>query len=136
MGKVLAFKTIGRGFAPCPRFVFFTLTRRRHFYNYQSHLGFDSRQSLSFSHVDVGDAFKFITDISQRRTNRRSGVGVRRLRSTLAGLEPLHSTTEKRVPGILHQPVHQAYKGGLNLGLTMPITASTGACAACNKLYP
>ena len=36
--KALAFKTIGHGFAP--------------------------RQSLSFSHVDVGDAFQFINHIS------------------------------------------------------------------------
>ena len=42
---------------------------------------------------------------------------------------------EKGVPGVLHQPIHQAYKGGLKLGLTRPITASTGACAACNKPY-
>ena len=42
---------------------------------------------------------------------------------------------EKGVPGVLHQPIYQAYKGGLKLGLTRPITASTGACAACSKLY-
>ena len=42
---------------------------------------------------------------------------------------------EKGVPGVLHQPIYQAYKGGLKLGLTRPITASTGACAACNKPY-
>ena len=42
---------------------------------------------------------------------------------------------EKGVPGVLHQPIYQAYKGGLNMGLTRPITASTGACAACNKPY-
>ena len=42
---------------------------------------------------------------------------------------------EKRVPGVLHQPIHQAYKGFLKLGLTRPITASTVACAACNKSY-
>ena len=34
---------------------------------------------------------------------------------------------EKGVPGVLHQPKHQAYKGGLKLGLTRPITASTVA---------
>ena len=37
---------------------------------------------------------------------------------------------EKHVPGVLHQPIHQAYKGLLKLGLTRPIAASTGACAA------
>ena len=42
---------------------------------------------------------------------------------------------EKGVPGVLHQPIYQAYKGGLKLGLTRPITVSTGACAACHKLY-
>ena len=59
---------IGRGFAPRQPFLFFR--RRRRFYNYQSYLGFDSRQSLSFSHVNVGDAFHFMNDISQRKTNR------------------------------------------------------------------
>ena len=43
---------------------------------------------------------------------------------------------EKGVPGILHQPIHQAYKGFLKLGLTRPLTASTEACAGCNKSYP
>ena len=50
----------------------------------------------------------------------------------------LHSTIRGRdigVPGVLHQPIYQAYKGGLKLGMTRPITVSTGACAACNKPY-
>ena len=57
-GGALAFKTIGRGFAP--------------------------RQSLSFSHVDVGDAFQFINHIMaerRRNTTGRSGVVVVRWRS-------------------------------------------------------
>ena len=43
---------------------------------------------------------------------------------------------EKRVPGVLHQPIHQAYKGWLKKGFTRHITASTVACAGCNKSYP
>ena len=43
---------------------------------------------------------------------------------------------KRKVPGVLHQPIHQAYKAGLKLGLTRPITASTVACAAGNKPYP
>ena len=108
-GKAQAFKTIGRGFAPRQRFVFFTRRRRRRLSIYQSYYGreeinnnmsewcrgkapafktigrgFAPRQSLSFSHVDVGDAFQFINHIMAERrrdTAGRSGVGVRRWRS-------------------------------------------------------
>ena len=49
--------------------------------------GFAPRQCLSFSHVDVGDAFQFINHImAERRRNTagRSGVGERRWRFNLS----------------------------------------------------
>ena len=56
-GKALACNTIGRGFAP--------------------------RQNLSFSHVDVGDAFQFINHISAERYTCE-----KKKRTSLAGGEP------------------------------------------------
>ena len=88
-GRALAFKTIGRGFAPRQRFVFFRRRRRRRLSIYKSYYGreetkynrsewcsgralafktigrgFVPRQRFAFSHVDVGDAFQFINNIS------------------------------------------------------------------------
>ena len=104
-GRALALKTIGRGFAPRQRFVFFTRRLGQRVSIYQSYYGreetsncrsawgrgkalafktigrgFAPRQSLSFSHVDLGNAFQFINNIiAERRlkTTGRSGVGVR-----------------------------------------------------------
>ena len=45
--------------------------------------GFESRQSLSFSHVDVDDAFQFINNI----------IAERRLKTTGRGGVPYHYTT-------------------------------------------
>ena len=38
--------------------------------------GFESRQSLSFSHIDVGDAFQFINDHIAQRGDKKLQVGV------------------------------------------------------------
>ena len=63
--RALAFKTIGHGFAPRQRFVFFTRRRRRRVSIYKSYIGgLPPASALSFSHVDVGDPFQFINDIS------------------------------------------------------------------------
>ena len=74
-GKVLEFKTRDRGFAPRQPFPFFRRRRRRRFYNYQSYLGFASSQSLSSSHVDVGDAFQFINGRPTGPTFKTIGRG-------------------------------------------------------------
>ena len=107
-GKALAFKTIGRGFAPRQRFVFFTRGRRRGVLIYQSYYGREEIKynrsewcsgkalafktigrgfALSFSHVDVGEAFQFINHISAVCLqpalclfHTYSGVGERRWR--------------------------------------------------------
>ena len=64
-GRAQAFKTIGHGFAPRQRFVFFTRPRRRRVSIYQSYIGgLPPASAFSFSHVDVGDAFQFINHIS------------------------------------------------------------------------
>ena len=64
-GRAQAFKTIGHGFAPRQRFVFFTRRRRRRVSIYQSYIGgLPPASAFSFSHVDVGDAFQFINHIS------------------------------------------------------------------------
>ena len=48
-----------------PEFVFFTRRRRRRVSIYQSYIGgLPPASTLSFSHVDVGDAFQFINHIS------------------------------------------------------------------------
>ena len=53
-GRVLAFKAIGRGFAPRNCFVFFTRPRRRRVSIYQSYIdGWPPASALSFSHVDM-----------------------------------------------------------------------------------
>ena len=53
-GRALAFKTIGRGFAPRQHFGFFTRRRRRRVSIYQSYIGgLPPASALSFSHVDV-----------------------------------------------------------------------------------
>ena len=74
--KALAFKPTGRGFAP--------------------------RQSLSFSHVDVGDAFQFINHIMAERgrnTAGRSGVGDKALafKPTGRGFAPRQSLSFSHV---------------------------------------
>ena len=49
----LAFKTIGRGFAPRNCFVFFTRPRRRRVSIYQSYIsGLPPASAFSFSHVE------------------------------------------------------------------------------------
>ena len=94
-------------------------------------------QALPLHHADlldadVDDAFQFINDIWQRRTNRSEWCSGRALAFKTIGRGFSPSTRF----GILHQPTHQDYKGWLKLGLTRLITASTVACAACNKPYP
>ena len=52
-GKALAFKTIGRGFAPRQRFVSFRRRRRRRVSINQSYIsGLPPASALSFSHVE------------------------------------------------------------------------------------
>ena len=63
-GRALALKTIGRGFMPRQPFLFFTRRRRLRVSLYQSYIGgLPPVSTLSFSHVDVGDAFQFINHI-------------------------------------------------------------------------
>ena len=74
-GRALAFKTIGRGFAPRQRFVFFTRRRRRRVSIFQSDIGgLPPASALSFSHVNVGDAFQFINHMSRSKERQSGGA--------------------------------------------------------------
>ena len=67
-GRALAFKTIGRGFAPGNCFVFFTRPRRRRVSIYQSY-----RSPLCMIYK-----LKRVASFNHQKTTGRSGVGVRR----------------------------------------------------------